>query len=104
MDPARLWRPAVLVALLAALVVLSVFAHERPFFPWDVTIADWVLEIPGPGVGRFMEVISWPGNRTGILVSDFVVAAVAARLLGWRAGLLVLSVALIINECATGSP
>lgn len=85
------------MALLAALGVLSLFARERPFFAWDVTIAGWVLDIPGSDVGTFMGAISWTGNKTSILTTVFIAAAVVTWRLGWRAGLLVLSVALVIG-------
>ena len=86
-----------LVALLAALGVLSLFAHQRPFFAWDVNIAGWVLDIPGSDVDTFMGAISWPGNKISILTTVFIATAVVTWRLGWRAGLLMLSVALVIG-------
>jgi len=77
--------------------VLSLFAHQRPSFAWDVTIAGWVLDIPGPDIGTFMGAISWPGNKISILTTVFIATAVVTWRLGWRAGLLMLSVALVIG-------
>lgn len=89
-----------MAALSAAMAVLSVFAHDRPFFSWDVTVAGWVMDVPGPGVGTFMELVSWPGRKFAIVGTTLVATALATRALGWRAGLLIFSVLLIsaLNE------
>jgi undecaprenyl-diphosphatase len=94
---ASYWRVLVLALLLTPLGVLAYYAHERPYFAWDVTIANWVLDIPDPGVDTFMEMVSWMGTKIGILIFILVTAGVATRLLGWRAGVLVLSVNMIIG-------
>ena len=82
------------------MTVLALYAHNRAFFDWDVTIARWVMDIPGPGVGTFMEVVSWPGVKPVIAITALTGTALATWLLGWRAGLLVLSGLLVtgLNE------
>lgn len=85
----------VLAVLSTAMAALSVFAQDRPFFSWDVTVAGWVRDVPGPGVGTSMEVVSWPGRKLAI-----VATVIATRFLGWRVGLLIFSILLItaLNE------
>jgi len=89
-----------MAVLSTAMAVLSVFAHDRPFFSWDVTIAGWVMDTPGPGVSTFMEAVSWPGRKLAILITTLVATVIATRILGWRPGLLVFSVLIItaLNE------
>jgi undecaprenyl-diphosphatase len=89
-----------MAVLSTAMAVLSVFAHDRPFFSWDVTIAGWVMDTPGPGVSTFMEAVSWPGCKLAILITTLVATVIATRILGWRPGLLVFSVLIItaLNE------
>ena len=98
--PTNPWWLLVLAVLSTALAVLSVFAHDRPFFSWDVTVAGWVMDTPGPGVSTFMEAVSWPGRKIVLVVTTLVATVIATRFLGWRAGLLVFSVLVItaLNE------
>lgn len=98
--PTNPWWLVVLAALSTAMAVLSVFAHDRPFFSWDVTVAGWVMDVPGPGISTFMEAVSWPGRKLAILVTTLVATVLATRFLGWRAGLLVFSVLVVtaLNE------
>jgi len=93
--PTNVWGPVALVALIAAMTVLALFSRDRAFFAWDVTVAGWVMDIPGPGVNSLMEAVSWAGVKPAIVVMVLTATALATRFLGWRAGLLVFSVLII---------
>ncbi len=84
-----------LAALIVAMTVLALFARDRAFFVWDVTVAGWVMDIPGPGVSSLMEAVSWAGVKMAIVIMVLAATALATRFLGWRAGLLVFSVLII---------
>ena len=86
----RHWRPATLVLLASVLAVLAVLASEEPSFGWDRALASWLLGFSAPAYDAFMEAVSVPGNRLGVWITMLTGAALAAWLLGWRAGLLVL--------------
>jgi len=98
--PTNPWWLVVLAVLSTAMAVLSVFSHDRPFFSWDVTIAKWVMDTPGPGVGTLMDVVSLPGHKLAIVGTTLVATILASKVLGWRAGLPFLSVLLLtaMNE------
>ena len=86
----RHWRPATLVLLASVLAVLAVLASEEPSFGWDRAIASWLLGLSAPAYDAFMEAVSVPGKRLGVWITMLTGAVLAAWLLGWRAGLLVL--------------
>lgn len=86
----RHWRPVTLGLLVVALGALAVPASREPSFGWDRAVAAWLLGFSAPAYDAFMEAVSIPGEYFVIIVTMLVGAALAARLLGWRAGLLVL--------------
>ena len=93
------------VLLLAAMGVLSVLAYNHPFFLWDVTVTGWIRNLPGHGDSAVMEMaswpgiktVSWPGIKTVMVVTVLVATAWAMRVSGWRAGLHVFSLLLIMG-------
>ena len=86
----RHWQPATLVLLASVLAVLAVLASEEPSFGWDRALAAWLLSFSAPAYDAFMEAVSVPGKRLGVWITMLAGAVLAAWLLGWRAGLLVL--------------
>lgn len=98
--PSKFWWPTAFLLLLVAMGVLSVLAYSRPFFLWDVTVAGWVRGLSGHGDSTFMKMISWPGIKSIMVVTVLAVTAWVTRVWGWRGGLHVLSLLLImgINE------
>ena len=100
MFPPNFWRPTVLCLLLAAMGVLSILAYGRPFFLWDVTVAGWIKDLLGHGDSTFTKIVSSPGTKSIMVITVFVATAWVTRVWGWRGGLHVLSVLLImgINE------
>ena len=97
--PTTLLRATVLAVLLVAMTALSILANNHPYFAWDVTIANWVMDIPNPGVGSLMGAVSWPGTKSAI-ITVLAGTALATWSLSWRAGVLVFSVLLVtgVNE------
>ena len=79
---------------------LSVLAYDRPFFLWDVTVAYWIRSFPGAGDSEFMKVVSWPGIKSITVITVLMTTAWVTWISGWRGGLHVLSLFLImgINE------
>ena len=71
-----------LVAIVAA-GVFAYFAHLHDSFSWDEPGATWVRELDAPGLGGFMEVVSWPGDYTVATVSYVVLLLLALRWGGW---------------------
>ena len=98
--PPKSWWPTVFVLLLAAMGALSLLAYERPFFLWDITIAHWIRNLPGHGDSVFMKVVSWPGIKSITVITVLMTTAWVTWISGWRGGLHVLSLFLImgINE------
>ena len=98
--PTSVWGLTALFALMVTMTVLSILARDRAFFAWDVTVAGWVMDIPGPGVSSLMGAVSWPGAKTSIVATVLAATALATWALGWRAGLLVVFVLVIagLNE------
>lgn len=100
--PLKSWWPTVFTLLLAAMGVLSVFAYNRPFFLWDITVVGWIKDLFGHGDIPLLKVVSWPwpGIKSVMVATVLVATAWATWVLGWRAGLQVFSVLLImgINE------
>ena len=83
-----LQRRAVLSGLLplAAIVgagVFAYFAHLHDSFSWDEPAATWVRELDAPGLGGFMEAVSWPGDYTVATVSYVLLLLLALRWGGW---------------------
>ena len=82
--------------------VLSVFAYDRPFFHWDIIVVDWITGLFGHGDIALIKWVSWswPGIKLAMVTMVLVATAWATWVLGWRAGLLVFCVLLImgINE------
>ena len=87
----RHWRPVTLGLLAATLGTLAVLASREPSFGWDRAVAAWLLGFSAPAYDAFMEAVSIPGEYFVIIVTMLGGAALAAWLLGWRAGLLVLA-------------
>tara|TARA_B100001750_G_scaffold244905_1_gene263285 strand:+ start:482 stop:1195 length:714 start_codon:yes stop_codon:yes gene_type:complete len=98
--PPKSWWPTVFVLLLAAMGALSVLAYDRPFLPWDITVAHWIRSLPGGGDSEFMKVVSWPGIKSIMVITVLMATAWVTWVSGWRGGLHVLSLLLImgVNE------
>ena len=71
-----------LVAIVAA-GVFAYFAHLHDSFSWDEPGATWVRELNAPGLGGFMEVVSWPGDYAVATVSYVLLLLLALRWGGW---------------------
>ena len=98
--PPKSWWPTVFVLLVAAMSALSVLAYDRSFFLWDVTVAHWIRSLPGLGDSASMKVVSWPGIKSITVITVLMATAWVTWISGWRGGLHVLSLFLImgINE------
>ena len=98
--PPKFWWPTVFVLLLLAMGALSLLAYDRPFFLWDITVAQWIRDLPGHGDSKFMEVVSWPGIKSIMVTTVLMATAWVTWVSGWRGGVHVLSLLLImgINE------
>ena len=85
--------------LLTAMGVLSVFAYDRPFFHWDITVVDWIEGLLGHGDIAIIKVVSWPwpGIKLAMVAMVLVATTWATWVLGWRAGLQVFCVLLIMG-------
>jgi len=100
--PLKPWWLIVFILLLTAMGVLSVFAYDRPFFLWDITVSGWIKDLLGHGDIPLLNVVSWPwlGIKSVMVATVLVATTWATWVLGWRVGLQVFSVLLImgINE------
>ena len=71
-----------LVAVVAA-GVFAYFAHLHDSFAWDEPGAAWVRGLDAPGLGGFMEAVSWPGDYTVAAVFYVLLLLLALRWGGW---------------------
>ena len=63
--------------------VFAYFAHLHDSFFWDEPAATWIRELDAPGLGGFMEAVSWPGDYTVATVSYVLLLLLALRWGGW---------------------
>ena len=58
-----LWRAEIVYAVgLLAFAVLALFAYSYAHFAWDATVQQVVRSISFPGFGKFMRIVSIPGD------------------------------------------